>query len=134
MSDSFKLSVFSPVRKLIEGESVRSLVLFSVEGEIEILPGHADMVSSLDTGSFLVTPVSGEPVQGVISSGFVRVENGEVKVLAETIELAQEIDLSRAAKAQALAEKMLSDASLDSAQFRKYQLKLQRAIIRQRMQ
>jgi F-type H+-transporting ATPase subunit epsilon len=129
--DSFKLSVFSPERKLIENESVKSILVTTAEGETEILPGHADMVATLDTGRFRYTPLTGSETAGVISSGFINVENGNVKVIAETLELPNEIDLSRARKAQQLAEKMLTDASLDEHQFKKYQLKLQRSILRQ---
>ena len=129
--ESFKLSMFAPERRLTEDEEVSSFVLTSATGEIEILAGHANMVSALETGRFIYTPVGKAPVKGVISSGFVNVEDGAVKVIAETLELAHEIDLSRARAAQEKAEKMLSDASLEQGNFRKYQLKLQRALIRQ---
>jgi F0F1-type ATP synthase epsilon subunit len=59
------------------------------------------------------------------------IESGSVKVIAETLELAREIDVSRAREAQMKAEQMLNDAALDSSSFRKYQLKLERALIRQ---
>ncbi|NDG85687.1 MAG: ATP synthase F1 subunit epsilon [Proteobacteria bacterium] len=129
--ESFKLSVFAPERRLTQDEEVSSFVLTTASGEIEILAGHANMVSALDTGKFVYTPTGKTPVRGVISSGFVNVENGNVKVIAETLELAHEIDISRARAAQEKAEKMLSDASLEQGSFRKYQLKLQRALIRQ---
>jgi F-type H+-transporting ATPase subunit epsilon len=129
--NSFSLSVYAPERKLTQDEQVQSFVVTSTQGELEILPGHANMISALDTGRFVYTPVGKAPVHGVISSGFVNVENGAVKVIAETLELAQEIDVSRARAAQVKAEKMLEDAALDPSSFRKYQLKLQRALIRQ---
>ena len=131
MMDSFNLSIFAPERRLTQDEKVTSFILTGSSGEVEILPGHANMVAVLETGRFVYTPVGKAPVKGVISSGFLNVEDGAVKVVAETIELAHEIDVSRARAAQQKAEKMLSDASLDQGSFRKYQLKLQRALIRQ---
>jgi F-type H+-transporting ATPase subunit epsilon len=128
---SFSLSILAPERRLIEGEAVVSLVITTAEGEIEVLPGHANMVAMLETGRFTYTPRGAKPVSGVISSGFLNVENGTVKVVAETIELANEINTSRAREAQIKAQKMLEEATLDEKAFRKYQLKLQRAIIRQ---
>jgi F-type H+-transporting ATPase subunit epsilon len=130
---NFSLSIFAPERKLTENELVKSFILTTAKGEIEILPGHADMISMLDTGRFIYTPDGKTPVTGVISSGFINVENGKVKVIAETLELPGEIDLGRARAAQAKAEKMLTDASLDEHSFKKYQLKLQRSIIRQQI-
>ena len=129
--NTFNFSILSPERRLVQDERVSSVILTTAEGEIEILPGHADMVAKLDTGRFEYRPETGKAVAGVISSGFLNVENGEVKVLADIIELDTEIDVSRAKLAQEKAEKMLTDASLDEKSFRKYQLKLQRAIIRQ---
>jgi F-type H+-transporting ATPase subunit epsilon len=129
--DTFSLSIFAPERRLTQGELVRSFVVTTTKGEIEVLAGHANMVAALDTGRFIYTPEGKAPVKGVISSGFLNIENGVVKVIAETIELAHEIDVSRAKAAQLKAEEMLGEASLEPAQFRKYQLKLQRALIRQ---
>ena len=128
---TFNLSIFSPERKLLQDEQVSSLIITTAEGEIEVLPGHADMVSQLATGRFIYRSAKGEKVLGVISTGFLNVENNSVKVIAETIELAGEIDRNRAKQAQANAEKRLSEAGLDEHTFKKYQLKLQRSIIRQ---
>ena len=103
----------------------------TIEGEIQILPGHASLVGVLGTGRITYTLVGEKPVTGIISTGFVSVEEGSVKVVAETIELSGEIDLNRAKLAQQKAQQALADASLSEAHFKKYQLKLQRAIIRQ---
>jgi F-type H+-transporting ATPase subunit epsilon len=129
--ETFSLSIFAPERRLTQDEPVSSLVLTTSRGEVEILPGHADMIARLETGRFLYQVAGKSPVTGVISSGFVSIEDGKVKVIAETLELPHEIDRSRARAAQEKAEKMLTDASLDEHSFKKYQLKLQRAMIRQ---
>ncbi|HAR44141.1 MAG TPA: F0F1 ATP synthase subunit epsilon, partial [Bdellovibrionales bacterium] len=54
-------------------------------------------------------------------------------VTAETLELKAEIDVNRAKKAQKLAEDALKAADLDEKKFKKYQLKLQRSLIRQHL-
>ncbi len=131
--NTFNLTILAPERRLLISEPVESLIITTAEGEVQILPGHANMVSVLETGRFVYTPVGGKPVLGVISSGFLNVENGAVKVVAETIELPGEIDVNRAKQAQQKAERMLADASLSEPQFKKYQLKLQRSIIRQNL-
>ena len=129
--EAFNLSILAPERRLIEGERVVSTVLTTNEGEIEILPGHANMVAQLEPGRFSYTPRGGKAVHGVISSGFVNVESGSVKVVAETIELASEIDMVRAKAAQGKAEQQLAAGSLDQLTFKKYDLKLRRSIVRQ---
>ncbi len=128
---TFNLSILAPERKLLQDEAVESLIITTVEGEVEVLPGHADMISTLDTGRFVYRTAKGQKIVGVISTGFLNIEAGSVKVIAETIELAGEIDKNRAKQAQANAEKRLNEAGLDEHSFKKYQLKLQRSIIRQ---
>jgi F-type H+-transporting ATPase subunit epsilon len=129
--ETFNLSILAPERRLIEGERVVSAVLTTTEGEIEILPGHSNMVAQLEPGRFSYTARGSKPIHGVISSGFVNVEDGSVKVVAETIELASEINVDRAKTAQVNAEKQLGAASLDETSFKKYSLKLQRSVVRQ---
>ncbi|MEK6580200.1 MAG: ATP synthase F1 subunit epsilon [Bdellovibrionota bacterium] len=125
-----KLNILSPERKLLEGEMVDEVTLTSSEGQIQILPGHVSMIGTLDAGMFAYKGGSGAS-GGVISNGFFEVSNDELTVMAETLELQGEIDLNRAKKDQKAAEEMLRGADLDEHQFKKYQLKLQRALIRQ---
>jgi F-type H+-transporting ATPase subunit epsilon len=134
MSGSLTLSVLSPERKLVQQVAVKQVVLPGSEGQIEILPGHAAMVGTLETGLFRFELETGGSTLGVISSGFFEVQSGgQVQVLAETLELDREIDVARARKAQQLAEETLREADLDPHRFNKYQLKLQRALVRQRI-
>jgi F-type H+-transporting ATPase subunit epsilon len=131
---TMNLSIFSPERRLLDGATVDSVLVTGSEGQVEILPGHAPMVGTLETGIFAYR-VPGDPKlhRGAISTGFFEVKDDKVVVLAETLELEGEIDVERARKAQALAEQTLSAAALEGDKFNKYQLKLQRALIRQQL-
>lgn len=131
MSTELKLSILSPERRLLEGSSVEEVVLPTTEGQIQILPGHAPMLGKLETGVFSYREANGHQSLGIVTTGFFEVSREEVTVMAETLELQGEIDVERAKRAQKLAEDALRDADLDSHQFSKYQLKLQRSIIRQ---
>jgi F-type H+-transporting ATPase subunit epsilon len=128
---SLSLFILSPERKLLEGEHVQKVSVFTTEGEVEVFPGHEDYLCQLSTGKFSYQTVAGKTVRGVISTGFIRIEDQKVVVLAETLELEGEIDQVRAKRAQDNAQKMLKEASLDPDAFKKYNLKLQRAIVRQ---
>ena len=127
------LSILSPERRLVERVSVEEVTLPTREGQIQILPTHADMIGIIETGIFnYVSP--GKPhVFGALSSGFFEVISGEIYVMAETLELKSEIDIDRAKKAQQAAEETLQAATLDEHHFNQYQLKLQRAVIRQQL-
>jgi len=128
-----KLTILSPERKIAEGITVQSATLPGSEGQIQILPEHAEMIGTLETGMFSYIPASGSPVIGVISSGFFQVANDALIVTAETFEYSSELDATRAITAQKKAENALIDPELAPALFRKYELKLQRAIIRQQI-
>jgi F-type H+-transporting ATPase subunit epsilon len=134
VSDKLLLSLLSPERKIFEKVEVTSVNLPGAEGALQILPGHADFVSTLETGPFSFEAVQSQEdfgKSGVISSGFFQVKSGHVIVCAETLEFRGEIDIQRAKKAQEKAQQVLSGAELDEEKFKKYQLKLQRALIRQ---
>lgn len=128
-----KLTILSPERRLATDIDVSVVTLPGSEGQIQVLPEHADMIGTLETGEFNYEPASGKKVVGVISSGFFEVREGKVTVTAETVELVKEIDVSRARSAQKKAENALTDPELDFKLFRKYELKLQRALVRQQV-
>lgn len=112
---------------------VEEVTVFGSEGQVQILSGHAPIVGTLETGFFHYRLAGGQELSGVISSGFFRVQDDVVTILAETIELRGEVDVSRAKKAQKEAEEVLRQADLDQHAFGKYQLKLERSIIRQQL-
>ena len=128
-----KLHILSPERRLIEGLEVTEATLPTGEGEIQILPGHAAMIGQIDTGPFSYKPVGDGETVGVFSSGFFEVRANTLYVMAETLELKGELDVERAKKAQKLAEETLKAADLDEHKFKKYQLKLQRSLVRQQV-
>ena len=133
MSANLKLSILTPERRLVEDLSVIEVTLTGSEGQIQVLPGHAPMIGTLTTGLFSYHVDGKEPVSGVISTGFFEVKDDHLSVMAETLELKGEISLERARKAQVLAEETLKSADLNEHQFKKYQLKLQRSLIRQNL-
>lgn len=130
---TLQLTLLSPERQLVRDVAVTEVTLTGSEGQIQILPGHASMIGTLETGLFGYREASGASEYGVISTGFFEVKDGQVVVMAETAELKGDIDVARARKAQIQAEEMLRDADLDPSKFNKYQLKLERALIRQQV-
>lgn len=134
MADTLKLTILSPERRLATAVAAASVTLNGSEGQIQILPGHAPMLGTLETGAFSYEKAGGgSGGLGVISNGFFEITSDRVMVLAETLELRGEIDVARAKLAQQRAEKALQEAGIDEHRFRKYQLKLQRALIRQHL-
>jgi F-type H+-transporting ATPase subunit epsilon len=84
---TLKLSILSPEKRLAEEVPVEEVTLYGSEGQIQILPGHAAMVGTLETGEFHYRPAGGARTGGIITSGFFEVRDDHVSVLAESLEL-----------------------------------------------
>ncbi len=126
-----KLSLVTPSKKLLTDLVVEDLFVPAYRGELDILAGHAPLMSTLGTGVLRYkTQGSGSYEKVAISWGYLEVLHDRVTVLAETAETAGEIDLNRAREAKANAEKELLRADLEQHEFEKYQLKLNRSIVR----
>ena len=126
-----EVDIVTPTKKLVEGAKVVDVTIPTASGEIEILPGHTDMLTLLGTG-VLSLKMDGTPRKFAVSYGFAEVRHDKIMILAETCEESTEIDKERASKAQKKAEEILG-ATLQEGQFRKYELKLQRAMVRQQI-
>jgi len=133
MSDSIKLSILSPERRLEEKIPVSEVTLTDSEGQIQVLPGHAPMIGTLCPGMFAFKGVDGSTHKGVITTGFFHVIDDHLTMLAETLELQGEINVEHAKQMQREAEDALKGAELDMHSFKDYQLKLERALIRQQV-
>lgn len=88
---NLKLSILSPERRFLEDALVEEVTLNGSEGQIQILPGHAAMVGTLETGEFNYRLPTGQKSGGIIVSGFFEVRDESVYVLAESLELRGEI-------------------------------------------
>lgn len=84
---SLELSILSPEKRFLENTPVVSVTLNGSEGQIQILPGHAPMVGTLESGEFSYQTETGQGAHGVIASGFFEVRDQSVYVLAETLEM-----------------------------------------------
>ena len=126
-----KLTITSPERQILKNYSVQFLKLTTQEkGQVTILDGHADYIAALDTGT--VSFIGSEDKKqylGVISTGFLKIYNNQIDILANTMELAQEIDLDRVQKSKAKAEEMLKKIT-NPEELEKYNRKLSRALAR----
>lgn len=125
------VDIVTPTRKILDGVQAASVKLPADKGQIEVLPGHAELLTLLRTG---VITIVGDGVERhfAISYGFAEVRQDKIIVMGETVEEATEIDKARAINAQKKAEEALASV-LTEEHFNKYQLKLQRSIVRQQI-
>jgi|SRR5580765_1416707 len=128
MNQSLQLEVVTPERRVLS-ESVNSVTVPGRNGEMQILPGHAALISELQTG-VLAYNQDGTNVQLHVSGGFIEVNNDRVSVLAEIAERPDEIDAARARLAREHTEKQLSSWSGTEEDFEKARAKLERSMVR----
>jgi F-type H+-transporting ATPase subunit epsilon len=68
----------------------------TVDGEIGILPGHWDHLSVLVAGGVVDIRQGETSTLAAVHGGFLLVHDNKVRILAETAELGEEIDIARA--------------------------------------
>lgn len=125
------LDIVTPERRLYTGD-VDEVVLPGSEGELGILPHHAPLVSLLGSG-VLRLKRGGEEEAFAIFGGFLQVRPDRVMVLAETADMASEIDLERAQRARREAERVVEAGLTEPADLARARAALQRALIRIRV-
>jgi F-type H+-transporting ATPase subunit epsilon len=130
MADRIHLEIVTP-EKLALREQVDEVTLPGLGGEIGILPNHTSLISQLKTG-VLTYRQGNERREMHVSGGFAEVLSDRVSVLSDVAERPDEIDVERARQARERAERRLSQQVSGTADidFRRAQLKLERAIIR----
>jgi F-type H+-transporting ATPase subunit epsilon len=128
MANQLQLEVVTPERRVLS-ESVNSVTVPGRGGEMQILPGHAALISELQTG-VLTYNQDGTNFQLHVSGGFVEVSDDRVSVLAEVAERPEEIDAARARLAREQTEKQLSAWSGTEEDFEMARAKLERSVVR----
>lgn len=128
----FTLNLVTPEKKLVAGTEIDEIYVPAYRGELNILPGHAPLMTTLSTG-VLRYRLKGESVLHpiAISWGYCQVSPAGVNILAETAERPEEIDLARVSAAKAKASERLGSTDLSEADLAKYQNKVERARIRE---
>ena len=125
MSKYLKFQIITPERVVFEAPEVEAVSLPTKMGEITILPDHLPLVASLVAGETRVK-VSGKEILMAVSGGFIEVKPGEVVVLADSAERAEEIDITRAEEARGRAEKLMQEKKFEEARLYMFGGKLEK--------
>jgi F-type H+-transporting ATPase subunit epsilon len=125
------LEIVTPER-MVFSEEVDAVTLPGSEGELGVLPHHAPLVSTLGIGELKIRR-GGEEELFAIAGGFLQVRPDKVVVMAETADMASEIDLERAQQARAEAEKALETGFEEGADLAAARAALQQALLRIRV-
>jgi len=112
---SLTLEIVTPEARVFS-DTIDTVVIPTVEGEIGILPGHIPLLTQVDHGELRVTK-GATTYYLAVGKGFAEVLGDKVSILAETAINEEKIDEEAVAKAMQRAEEALSGKeSLDPAE------------------
>ncbi len=79
-SHSLHLTVITPAKAVLDTEAA-SIVVPAYDGELGVMPGHADMLALLGSGVLRLTTAAGTTQRVAIRGGFLQVNHNKVTVL-----------------------------------------------------
>ncbi len=126
-----QLEIVTPER-LAYSDMVDAVVLPGIEGELGVLPHHAPLVTMLGVGELRVRKAGAEESFAIVG-GFLQVRPDKVVVMAETADMASEIDLEKAQEARREAERLLESAPTDATDLAAARAQLQASLLRIRV-
>ena len=124
-----QLEIVTPEQRIYSG-SVESVKVPGSEGSFGVLPRHVPMLAGVAVGAISFKEASGSDRYASTSGGFVEVDGQSVTVLAETAELAAQIDVGRARAARQRAEDRLNRAHEEDVDRIRAEASLSRALNR----
>ena len=128
---SLLLEIVTPER-LAYSDTVDAVVLPGSEGEMGVLPHHAPLLATLGIGELRIRKGGSEEAFAIVG-GFVQVRPDKVVVMAETADMASEIDLEKAQDARREAERALESGYHEGADLSIARAQLQQALLRIRL-
>jgi F-type H+-transporting ATPase subunit epsilon len=128
---ALQLEIVTPERQ-VYSDTVDSVQVPGSEGELGVLPHHAPLVSTLGVGELRFRK-DGTEESFAIVGGFLQVRPDRVVVLAETADLASDIDLEKAQEARREAERALESGFHEGADLSAARAQLQQALLRIRV-
>ena len=112
MATEFELVIVTPFGEVFRGE-VQSCTLPGSNGLFQVLPNHANLISLLEIGPLKVQFKDGKERYLALNGGYCEVKENSLKIMAESAEFAEDIDVERAKAAKQRAEQRLHSKHAD---------------------
>ena len=110
MAAELVLEIVTPFGKAFS-DTIHSCTIPGAYGEFQVLQNHAALVSLVSVGSVKIEKTDGTTSYMAVSGGYCEVNQNTVKVMAESAEFAEQIDVKRAEEAIKRAQKRLAERS-----------------------
>jgi F-type H+-transporting ATPase subunit epsilon len=113
MADPLNVELVAADRTVWSGEAAM-VIARTAEGEIGVLPNHAPVLGVLAEGAVQIRQTDGTLVVAAVHGGFLSIADNTVAILAEQVELADDIDVERAKQALERASGQTGDDDEDA--------------------
>ena len=126
-----KLTIVTPERRLLVNQEVEEVTIPAFRGELNVLEGHAPLITTLDTG-VIRWKLKGKERQDMaaISWGYCQVNPEGVNVLANIVDLPEEIDLAVTKEKLAEAEKRIMNEFISEDELNEFSREMAHARIK----
>lgn len=121
------VNIVTPDGPVYDSE-VSMIIAVTATGEMGVLPGHIPTVAPLGIGAVRLKKENSTELVAV-SGGFLEIRPDKATILAQSAELAADIDIARAQESAKRAEGLLQ-AKKDGVDFKRAELSLKRAMNR----
>jgi F-type H+-transporting ATPase subunit epsilon len=121
----FKLDFYTPESTVTQDQDLAEITLPGHKGELNLLPGHVPLMTTLSPGILSYRLVNGETRKFAISWGYCQVSDRGVTVLAEQATAPDQIDLAQAQAGLKEAQEKLLTESLDDDHWNQAQSEIQ---------
>jgi F-type H+-transporting ATPase subunit epsilon len=122
------LEIITP-EKIIYKDSVDSITVPGTKGMFQVLKDHAPLMSTIEIG-VITLKKNDENTYLTTAGGTIEVLNNNVLILADSVEVIDDIDIERAERAKTRAEQNLKRKKEEETDFVRAELALKRAINR----
>ncbi|MCD6239220.1 MAG: ATP synthase F1 subunit epsilon [Thermotogae bacterium] len=127
---AFHLQILTPERIVVD-KNVEYINVPAIEGFIGFLSNHSPFFTELKSGECVIKS-DGKYCHYALHEGYISVYKNEVVVVAEAVEHADEIDVERAMREKANAERVLASKAKGPST-RRAQATLERSVTRIRV-
>ncbi|MTD30834.1 F0F1 ATP synthase subunit epsilon [Planomicrobium sp. YIM 101495] len=121
------VNIVTPDGPVYDSE-VSMIIAVTATGEMGVLPGHIPTVAPLGIGAVRLKKENSTELVAV-NGGFLEIRPDKATILAQSAELAADIDIARAQESAKRAEGLLQ-AKKDGVDFKRAELSLKRAMNR----
>ena len=127
---SFPLQIVTPGGQAFDGMAEK-LFCRTIVGDVAILARHCDYLTAVGMGEARVTLEDGSVRRAACIGGMLSVSGGKVRLMANTFEWAEDIDVARAEAAEADSKRQLEQTDLTPRDRELATARLRRAQVRQ---